>query len=110
MLWNQGSMHLEGDMHHVDMQFAFSMIHINVISLLTVCAFFPINQQLSDKCGAGSSNFSVILVTEFLIDMCVQKYIAGFRDLLESYCQSYYSNIMYWHQHITYLCTSFSFY
>ena len=32
-------MHFEGDMHHVDMQFAFSMIHINVISLITLCAF-----------------------------------------------------------------------
>ena len=32
-------MHFEGDMHHVDMQFAFSMIHINVILLLTDCAF-----------------------------------------------------------------------
>ena len=32
-------MNFEGDVHHVDMQFAFSMIHINVISLITVCAF-----------------------------------------------------------------------
>ena len=39
VLWNQGSMHFEGDMHHVDMQFVFSMIHINDISLITVCAF-----------------------------------------------------------------------
>ena len=32
-------MHFEGDMHHVDMQFALSMIHINGISLITVSAF-----------------------------------------------------------------------
>ena len=37
-----GSMHFEGDMHHVDMQFAFSMIHINVISLTLLFALsFP---------------------------------------------------------------------
>ena len=38
-------MNFEGDIHHVDMQFAFSMIGISMSfhSEVTVCAFFPIN-------------------------------------------------------------------
>ena len=71
---NQGSMHFEGDMHHVDMQFAFSMIHINVISLITVCAFShkPSLGNYRTNAALDRQFFSVISVTEFLIHVYVQ--------------------------------------
>ena len=43
--------------------------------------------------------------------MCVcAKINCSFRELLKVLFSVCYSNIMYWHQHITCLCTSFSFY
>ena len=83
-------MHFEGDMHHVDMQFAFSMIHINVISLITVCASSHkpcLGNYRTSVALARQIFFFHILVTESLIHMCVQKYTAVFRDLFESYSQ-----------------------
>ena len=41
--------------------------------------------------------------------VCAKIY-CSFRDILKVIVSVCYSNIMYWHQHVTCLCTSFSFY